>query len=293
MARPFWKGSLSFGLVDIPVTLQPAIREHELSFTLLDRKDFSPVGNKRYNKKTGKEVPWEQVVRGYEFEPDEYVVLSDEELRRANIEATQTIDVEQFVDQAEISPIFFNTAYYLEPLKRGSKGYALLRAVLESTGKVGIGRVVLRTRQHLCAIVVRDAALVLNLLHFATELVPATELTVPEKKSSRSDVPERELAVAKQLVAGMTEKWNPTKFRDDYRDDVLKLVKAKVKSGKTRTIVEPDAAEKNRPVRSEVVDLMPLLKQSLAMRGRSAARPAVAAKRRAAPVSKKRTRKSA
>ena len=124
MARPFWKGSISFGLVEIPVSLQPAVKTHELSFSLLDRKDFSPVGNKRYNKNTGRDVPWDEVVRGYEYEPEEYVVLSDEELRRANVEANETIEILEFVERSEIDPVFYEAPYYVEPLKKASKSYA-------------------------------------------------------------------------------------------------------------------------------------------------------------------------
>ena len=170
MARSFWRGTLSFGLVEIPVSLRPAIDEHELSFTLLDRKDFSPVGYKRYNKKSGREVPWEQIVRGYEYEKDEYVVLTEEELQRAHPEATQTIEILEFIEREELDPMLFDTPYFLEPQKKFSKGYVLLREALERAGKAGIGRLVLRTRQRLATIVPKDNALVLILLRYAYEL---------------------------------------------------------------------------------------------------------------------------
>lgn len=265
MARAFWKGSISFGLVEIPVTLRPALQSDDLSFTLLNRKDFAPVGYKRYDKSSGREVPWEQIVRGYEYEPDEYVVLSDEELRSANAKATQTVEIVEFVDGAEIDPLYFDTPYYVEPQKRGSKSYALLREALRKSGKVGIARVVLRTRQHVAALLVRGEALVLNLLRYAHELRPAADLDVPAK--SGTGLSPREVHMAEQLIDGMTASWRPEEFRDDYRDDVMALVKKKIKAHQTHTIVEPEA-EAEAPRRTkEVVDLMPLLKQSLESRG--------------------------
>ena len=274
MARAFWKGSISFGLVEIPVTLHPAVESHDLSFSLLDRKDFSPVGYKRYNKSSGRDVPWDEVVRGYEYEPDEYVVLSDEELRRANVDATQTIEILEFVQREEIDPLFFETPYYVQPQKRGSKAYALLRAALERSGRVGIARVVLRTRQRLAAVVVRDQVLTLDLLRYAHELRSAADVEVPPK--SGKGVTEAEIKMARQLIDGMTGTWDPAAFKDEYRDDVMALVRKKVKSGQTHTIVEPEPDEEPRRARTGVADLMPLLKESLAKQGALARRSAKA-----------------
>lgn len=276
MARAFWKGSISFGLVEIPVTLRPALQSKDLSFTLLNRKDFAPVGYKRYDKRTGREVPWEQIVRGYEYEPDEYVVLTDEELRAANAKATQTIEIVEFVDAAEIDPLYFDTPYYVEPQKRGSKSYALLREALQKSGRVGIARVVLRTRQHLAALLVRGDALVLNLLRYAHELRSLEELDVPGKSDAR--VSPREVQMAEKLIDGMTDRWKPEQFQDDYRNDVLALVKKKIRSNQTHTILEPEEGEAAPTPRRDVVDLMPLLKQSLERqqggRAESKAKPA-------------------
>ena len=267
MARAFWKGSISFGLVEIPVSLQPAVRTHDLNFSLLDRKDFAPVGYKRYNKNSGREVAWDDVVRGFEYEPDEYVVLSDEELRRANVEATESIEILEFVEREEIDPVYYETPYYVEPLKRGSKSYALLRAALERSGKVGIARVVLRTRQRMAALLVREQVLVLDLLRYAHELRSLDEVQVPGPKSAKgAGVSESEIKMAQQLIEGMRGKWDPERFKDEYRDDVMALVRRKVKAGQTHTIVEPEESEERRPARSEVMDLMPLLKRSLAAR---------------------------
>jgi len=284
MARAFWKGSISFGLVEIPVALRPAVSRDDLDLTLLDPKTFSPVGNKRYIKKTGREIEWNETVRGYEYEPDEYVVLSDDELRRANVKATQTIEIIEFVDHEEIDPLYFDTPYYVEPLKQASKSYALLRATLEKTGKAGIARVVLRTRQHLAALLVRKSVLVLNLLRYAHEIAKPEEVTVPARGSA---VSEGEVKMANALVAGMTSKWNPEKFKDEYRDDVLALVRKKVASGQVHTVMEPDEKEKKPRRSSQVVDLMPLLKQSLEQRSnRKPARHAVERKKSARPAAR-------
>lgn len=297
MARAFWKGSISFGLVEIPVSLRPALQTKDLSFTLLNRKDFSPVGYKRYDKSTGREVPWEQIVRGYEYEPDEYVVLTDEELRRANARATQTIEIVEFVDGAEIDPLYFDTPYYVEPQKKGSKAYALLREALQKSGRVGIARVVLRTRQHVAALLVRGNALVLNLLRYAHELRSPGELDVPAKSGAK--VSPGEVQMAEKLIEGMTDTWRPEQFQDEYRNDVMALVKKKVKSNQTHTIVEPEEDEKAPARAREVVDLMPLLKQSLegrrggraeAKRPRAASRPRGSARSGGAPRSRRERR---
>ena len=281
MARSFWRGTLSFGLVEIPVSLRPAVDEHDLSFTLLDRKDFSPVGYKRYNKKSGREVPWEQIVRGYEYEKDEYVVLTEEELARAHPDQTQTIEILEFIDGDELDPMFFDTPYFLEPQKKFSKGYVLLREALERTGRVGIGRLVLRTRQRLAAIVPKDKALTVILLRYSNEL-REPEVGTAEKANA---VSKAEINMAERLIGDMTVKWKPDQFKDEYRDDVLALVKRKVKAGQTRQVVE-EGEKRPRRARSEVMDLMPLLKQSLASRSKRPAR--AAAKRKGAGEERRR-----
>jgi len=283
MARAFWKGSLSFGLVEIPVSLRPAEDAKELSFTLLDREDFSPVGYKRYNKNTGREVPWDRVVRGYEYEPGEYVVLTDEELKRANVKATQSIEISEFVDGREIDPAFYETPYYVEPLKKGSKSYALLREALERSGRVGIAQIVLRTRQRLAALTVRDGGLLLDVLRYPHELRQIDTEAIPKRGTGIS---EREIAMAERLIGEMAARWNPSQFHDTYQEDVLDLVRRKVKSGQTQTIMEPEKTRERAPKR-EVVDLMPLLKKSLEERGASAGPkgPARVSKRKAGTTS--------
>ena len=270
MARTFWKGSISFGLVEIPVSLRPALQSDDLSFTLLNRKDFAPVGYKRYDKNTGREVPWDQIVRGYEYEPDEYVVLTDEELRQASPKKTQAIEIVEFVDGSEIDPLYYDTPYYVEPQKKASKSYALLRQALEKSGRVGIARVVLRTRQHIAALLVRGGVLVLILMRYPHELRSADQLDVPAKGATPAEV-----RMAEQLIEGMTDRWDPGKFKDEYRDDIMALVRKKVRSHQTHTILEPEPGDERPASRKEVVDLMPLLKQSLERRtGGGSRRPA-------------------
>ncbi|HYQ89853.1 MAG TPA: Ku protein [Candidatus Binatia bacterium] len=285
MERALWKGSISFGLVEIPVRLRPAVKTNELSFSLLDRKDFSPVGNKRYNKNSGKDVPWDEVVRGFEFEPDEYVVLSDEELHRANVKASETIEIVQFVQRDEIDPVYYETPYYVAPLRTGSKSYALLRDALERSDLVGIARVVLRTRQRLAALLVRDRMLVLDVLRYAHELRSMDEIA--ETPKSKGSVSATEIRMARELIQGMKGKWDPTRFKDEYRDDVMALVRRKVKAGQIHTILEPARSEAPRKDRSEVMDLMPLLRKSLAAH-EAARRPARKKPQRSNPTRRRR-----
>jgi DNA end-binding protein Ku len=268
MARAIWKGSITFGLVEIPVALVAAEESNELAFHQIDKRTFARVGTKRINKETGEEVAWDDIVRGYEYEPDEYVVLTDEELAKANTKATQTIEIEDFVDQEEIDPVYFEKPYYLEPIKKGSKSYALLRETLISTGKVGIARVVLRTRQRIAALLVRDGVLVLELLRYSYELRDAKKMgiEVPDTKSGKIELNDRELKMAERLVKGMSAPWKPEKYKDSYRDDVLAMVQRKIKAGQTHVIEEPQDDEEERAPRAEVVDLMPLLKKSVESR---------------------------
>jgi DNA end-binding protein Ku len=175
-----WKGAISFGLVHVPVSLYPATRTDEVSFDMLDKRDFAPVGYRRYNKLTGEEVPWAEIVKGYEYEEGQYVVVTPEDFKQANVKATQTVEILSFAEAASIDPYYFETPYYLEPGKRGEKGYALLREVLRRTKQVGIAQVVIRARQHLAALIPVDRMLILNTLRYPNELRPASELELPE-----------------------------------------------------------------------------------------------------------------
>ncbi len=271
----------------IPVELYPAVQEHDLDLTMLDRRDFSPIGFKRYNKHTGKDVAWDNIVKGYEYEDNAYVVLTDEDLRRANVEATQTIDIQAFVDAADVPLTHYEQPYYLAPARGGAKVYALLRESLRKAGKIGIATVVIRTKQHLCALVCIDDQIVLNTLRYPNELRSTGELKLPPKTLKAAGISDKELQMALSLIEGMSEQWQPEQYHDTYRDDVMALVKKKVKAGQTRSITAPEK-ETAAPRASNVVDLVALLESSLGKKGgakpaarKEAAKPA-AAKRAAA-----------
>jgi len=262
MARSIWKGSISFGLVNIPVGLYSAETRDEIHFKLLDKRSMSPVKYKRVSEKTGREVPWEEIVRGYEYSDGQYVVLSDEDLKRANPEATQTIEIEEFVDGEQIDPSLFDKPYFLGPLPKGGKSYALLREALARSGKVGIAKVVIRTRQYLAAVIPRGKVLVLELLRFPHELRSADELELPEKKEAG----EKEVQMAERLIEGMVNDWDPEKYRDDYRADLLKMIEKRVKAGETESVEsEPVPAPTQG---AQVIDLMALLKRSVEESGK-------------------------
>lgn len=262
MPRAIWKGSISFGLVNIPVGLYSAEKREEISFHLLDRRNMARVRYKKVNEESGDEVPWEETVRGYEYEKGHYVVLTDEDLKRAAPEATQSIDIIDFVEIEEISPLYFDKPYYLGPDKKGSRAYALLRETLRRTGKAGIAKVVIRTKQYLAAVVARGEVLTLEILRYAHELRDPGELDLP---SGDAGVSEREMEMAERLVEGMVEDWEPEKYEDTYRDDVMKMIEKRVKAGQIEGSDEPAPAPR-RP-EGKVLDLMALLKQSVEQRG--------------------------
>src|SRR5688572_24569855 len=220
--RAVWKGAISFGLVYIPVHLHTAARDSTLNLDLLDRRDFAPVGYQRYNKRTGKVVDWGDVVKGYEYKKGQYVALTDEDFRRANVEASQTIDIVSFAERAAIPPEYFEMPYYLEPAEGGEKTYALLREAMRGGSKVAIGSFVIRGRQHFCAILAQERALMLNTLRFAEELVPAEGLELPPANASSVKVSRQEVEMARRLVEEMTGEWNPEAFTDTYRRDLMR-----------------------------------------------------------------------
>lgn len=274
MARSIWKGSITFGLVNIPVGLFSAEqRTEEIHFNLLDKRNMARVRYKRVNEETGKEVPWEETVKGYEFESGKYVIVSDEDLQRASPEKTQTVDIIDFVDLDDINPVYFDKPYYLAPDKKGAKSYALLRETLRRTKKVGIAMVVIRTKQYLAAVIAREDVIVLNILRFAHELRDPSELDLP---SGKEGVSERELDMAERLVEGMVDTWDPRKYKDDFYRDMKKMIDERVKAGQLEESPEaPPAPKRDRG--SNVVDLMALLKRSVEEGGgtrKTAAKPA-------------------
>ncbi|HXR58213.1 MAG TPA: Ku protein [Burkholderiales bacterium] len=258
--RPLWTGAISFGLVNVPVSLYSATRHHSLDFDMLDRRDMQPVGYQRINKETGKPVSWEQVVKGYEYEKGRYVVLTDADFKAANVEATQTIDIVSFVDVHEIPVVYFDTPYYLAPARGGAKGYSLLLETLEHADKAAIGQVVIRTRQHLSAILPDKGLLVLCTLRYGYEIRARDGM---EKKPAgrKSAATRKEVEMALQLVEKMSESFAPKKYKDTYRDDILARVKKKVRAGKSKKLEEPAQAPARES--AEVIDLMAALKRSI------------------------------
>jgi DNA end-binding protein Ku len=268
--RAIWKGSISFGLVNIPVALQNASRVEELKFKLLRARDLSPVNYMRVAQVDGKEVPWGEIVKGYEYEKDKYVVLKDEDFKRVDLEATDTIDIVDFVELSQINPVYFYKPYYLEPQKGGAGAYNLLRQVLQDTGKAGISKVIIRTRQHLAAVKANGNLLVLELMRFADELVSPGSIKFPAEKKPAG----REVTMAKTLVNQMSEDWDPDRYTDEYRSALLKLIDKKIAGGGKGLPGEAHPAKRA----TNVIDLASVLQRSLdeaakpAAKGRAPAR---------------------
>ena len=284
MARPIWKGMISFGLVSVPVVLYPAEQSHTLSFSMLDKHDFSPIGYKRYNKTTGKEVPWNDIVKGYEYEKDQFVVMSEEDFRRANVQQARSVDIVTFVDAGSIPPQYFQTPYYLVPDARGQKVYALLRETMRSTGKIGVGQVVIRTTHHLAAVVPVDDALMMITMRYANEIRDRKEFDFPSTSMKSVGVSAKELELARRLIDDMAGAWNPEEFEDTYNEDLMNRIEEKVKRGETHVLTKPEGEATERRS-AQVIDLMDLLKQSLGGEGR-ARKTSGGATKRSATVSK-------
>ncbi|MDB6034371.1 MAG: Ku domainn containing protein [Verrucomicrobiales bacterium] len=254
--RSIWKGSVSFGLVNIPVALYPAVKKEGVKFRMLRKSDLSPINYKRVAEADGLEVPWDQIGKGYEYEKDRFVLISDEDFKGVASEATQTIQILDFVELREIDPVHFDTPYLLEPQKGGQKAYQLLREVLVETKKIGIARIVIKTKEHLAAIKPNGSALLVQLMHFADDLVSTEELQLPAKEEK---LDKRETEMAKMLVQSMSAPWNPKKYKDEYSDAVLEMVESKVKNvGK---------ASGSKPLRKagspKITNLLDVLQKSL------------------------------
>ena len=260
MPRPTWKGHISFGLVHIPVSLYTADQRTDVSFHQLDSRDSARVRYERVNEHTGEEVPWDSIVKGYEFSDGNYIVLTDEELQKAAPEMTKRIEIEQFVDLAAIDVVLFDKPYVLVPDKGGEKGYALLRDAMEATGRIGIAQVVIRSRGYLAAVIPEGDALVLELLRYQQEIRDLSEFSLPSKKNAQLKVNKKELELAEQLIEGMTGKWNPAAFHDEYRDALMKLIERRIKTGKTVEGAEPAEEADEEP---RTVNFMEMLKQSV------------------------------
>ena len=249
-----WKGSLSFGLVSIPVELRTAIQGDHISFRMLHEEDLSPIKYERISAATGEPVPWNEIVKGYEYAKGKYVVLTDEDFKTAAMESSRTLEIVDFVKQEEIDPRFFETPYFLLPSKGGEKAYALLREAIRRTGSVGIGKIILRQKQHLAGIKVVGEALVLEIMRFVNELIDTESLNLPGANLVRP----QELQMAEQLVTSLAEPFDPTKYTDDYRANLMRVIKAKMKGRKAALSPEPEA-----PRDAQVIDLMTRLRESL------------------------------
>ena len=278
MARAMWKGSLAFGLVNIPIELYSATRDHRPKFRLLHAKDESPVRYERVCQTEGKPVGWDDLVKGYEYEKGHFVVVTKEDFKTAAVEKTKTIDILDFVDPDEVDERYFETPYYLQPSKGADRSYALLREALRDSGKLGVAKIILRDTQHLAAVEAIGDALVLTMMRFADELADLDDFRFPKAEGIRP----AELKMARQLIDNLTAEWKPEKYTDEYRDNLMKVIQGKLKGR------QPRLKERETAQSADVVDLMARLRASLEGKGASRTRTHTAAKKR----TKSRGRKS-
>ena len=304
MARPIWTGTLSFGLLNVPIRLMTAERKVDLHFRMLDQRNNQPVRYERVNAESGEEVPWKDIVKAYEYSKGNYVVLEESDIRNAAAEAHETVEIDAFIDADQLTPAYFEKPYFLVPGKKAEKGYVLLRETLKRTGKIGIARVVIRTREYLCAVMPQDDALMLILLRFPQELVDADEYALPDKAVSDYRISDRELEMAGELIESMSGKFEPEHYRDEFRERLTAVIEQRLKSkGVTTALEEEEPAHANAT--TNVVDFMALLKKSIEGKQRTPAKgkgeaekpekkPAAkkAAAKKAEPAAKKASRKS-
>lgn len=260
--RALWKGAISFGLVHIPIALHSATVEQGIDFDWLDKRSMDPVGYKRINKTTGKDVTKENIVKGIEYEDGQYVILSAEEISAAYPKTTQTVEIEAFVSLSEIPFVYLERPYYISPINKGAKVYALLREVLHKTKKVGIAKVVIQTKQHLAVLMPCGPALILNLLRWTDEIRTWDELNLPAEGMKSTGLTAKEMAMGEQLVADMSTKWAPEAFTDSFKAQILQLVKEKIEAGKTESVTQPEE-EEAESTGAKIYDLTELLQRSL------------------------------
>jgi DNA end-binding protein Ku len=285
-SRPIWSGVVSFGLLNIPVSLMSGEKRTDLHFRMLDCRNNAPVRYERVNAETGEEVPWSNVCKAYEYDKGNFVVLEKGDLATAKAKGDETVEIEAFVDAADIDPRYYERPYVLVPGKKADKGYVLLRDTLQATRKVGIARVVVRTREYLCALMPIGPALVIVLLRYAKELVDFDEFVLPAKTSTKHKVSPREVEMARSLIESMAVKWNPADYKDEFGKRMRALIDKRVK--KKRGVSVPKSTEAQAPddTATNVVDFMALLKRSLDSQRRSPAKKSVVA-RKAVPAKKK------
>lgn len=262
MARPIWTGTLSFGLLNVPVSLMSGERRTDLQFRMLDSRDKKPIRFERVNADTGEEVPWKDIVKAFEYDKGSYVVLEEGDIKSAAPESHETVEVESFVDAAQIDPRYFEKPYLLIPGKKAEKGYVLLRETLRSTGKVGIAKVVVRTREYLCAVMPNDDALVLMILRYPQELVDPADYKLPSGKVSDYRISSKETAMAEQLIESMAGDWDPSQYHDEFRERLQGVLTKRIKEDGGTTTVEDEPAPRE-DASTNVVDFMSLLQKSL------------------------------
>ncbi|KAF1696236.1 Ku protein [Pseudoxanthomonas jiangsuensis] len=288
MARPIWTGTLSFGLLNVPVSLMTGERRTDLHFRMLDSRDRKPVRYERVNAETGEEVPWKEVVKAFEYDKGSYVVLEEADIKAAAPESHETVEVETFVDAAAIDPRYYEKPYVLVPAKKAEKGYVLLRETLRGSNRVGIARVVIRTREYLAAVMPQGDALVLMLLRYPQELVDPADYPLPAGKPSDYRVTAKELQMAQQLIDSMSGDWDPEAYKDEFRERLQAIIRKRIKSKGGTARIE-DEAEPPEETATNVVDFMSLLQQSLEAKTRTPAKKATterAAKAKKAPARK-------
>lgn len=289
MPQAIWKGNISFGLVNVPVVLQSAENSsEEIKFNMLDRRDHSRIGYERLNAETGEPVPWGEIVKAYEYDDNQYVMITPEDFKRAAVEATQTIDIEAFIDEADIDPMYYERPYFLSPGKKGEKGYVLLREAMSRAKKIGIAKVVIRTKQHLAAVLARGDALVLEILRFSHELRKAEDLDLPAGSPSEYKISAKEIQLAGQLIDSMTGEWEPEQYKDEYHDALMKWIEKKIAAG-GKEIAE-DVEDVEREPEPRVINIADLLQQSMKNMAKSAPRKAA---RRKVSTSARKRKKSA
>ncbi len=274
MARPIWTGTLSFGLLNVPVSLMSGERSVDLHFRMLDSRSNTPVRYERVNAETGEEVPWKEIVKAFEYEKGSYVVLEPEDIKSAASEGREAVEVEAFVDANAIGPEYFEKPYILVPGKKAEKGYVLFRETLRRTGKIGIARVVIRTREYLSAVMPKGDALMLMLLRYPQELVDAADYGVPQGAVAKYRVSPKEMQMAEQLIESMSDDWAPDNYRDEFRDRLRKVIEKRLKSKGVVTPPVDDDGETPENATTNVVDFMALLQKSLATKKRTPAKKA-------------------
>jgi DNA end-binding protein Ku len=290
MARPIWSGTLSFGLLNIPVQLMSGEKRTDLSFRMLDARDKSPIRYERVNAETGEEVPWKEIVKAYEYDKGSYVVLEQEDIKSAAPESHDAVEVEAFVDATAIGPQYFEKPYVLVPAKKAEKGYVLLRETLKKTGKIGIARVVIRTREHLCAVLPQGDALMLMMMRYPQELVDVDSYNIPAGATGDYRLTPKELQMAEALIGSMESEWAPGDFKDEFRSRLQKVIEKRVKA-KGGTVRKPEEEESlHADATTNVVDFMSLLQKSIDAKKRT---PATAKKKAAGKKAAKKAAKKA